>query len=819
MSVVGLAELDAGMVELAGGKATGLGELLRRGERVPEGFCVTTDAQVSGVLPERELLRAYRALGPGPVAVRSSGTAEDLPDASFAGQQDTFLGVEGEDALLDAVRRCWDSLGTERAVAYRAAAGIGEGTARMAVVVQRMVDARVAGVLFTANPVTGCRTEMVVDAAEGLGTAVVDGTGTADHYVLDAAGGYRVLRSSAAAGGCLDAGQLRTLGETGARLQRGLGSPQDIEWAVDAGNTLWLLQSRPITTLFPNPPQGDEPRVYMEGGNMQGMVRPFTPMGMDGMRTATRLWCEGVGVHTALGGFVGIGGRMYIDLTGFVRSRYLRRPLLDSMQAYGPRVASAMQAVLADPRFAPRRGLPFRLRTVLGVAARIAPGAVVGLVRALVRPSAARRQAFQRVAELARPRPAPAAGGAADWLRRAEEAQRPFMGTSMDGVMWPLMAGMLAASVPATLLDGVATAAEVDTALGGLPYNVTTEMDLALWRLAVRARPHRELLSGTPPTELAARYRAGMLPDIGLTGFLAEYGHRAAAEVDVGVPRWAEDPAPVFAIIANYLRITDPGQAPDRRFRLAAARGEEMVRELAGRGRRARPVRGRLAAFLLRRARELAGLRELGKFAWLYTIGDMREHLLQAGGILAAHGVIETRDDVMYLDFEEAHAAARGTDQRELIARRKAAHQREQRRRNVPVVLLSDGTVPEALAPRGNAPEGAMTGMAAAPGRASGRARVVHDPNQACIEPGEILVAATTDPGWTPLFLSAVGLVTETGSPVAHGPTVAREYGIPAVICVRDATTAIRTGQLLTVDGAAGTVTIEDANGTADAPP
>ena len=279
----------------------------------------------------------------------------------------------------------------------------------------------------------------------------------------------------------------------------------------------------------------------------------------------------------------------------------------------------------------------------------------------------------------------------------------------------------------------------------------------------------------------------------------------------------------MFAAIAGYLRVTDPEQAPDRRF--AACRGRRgMPRSTnSSNGRAAADRCGRgLRGFLMRRGRAVAGLRELPKFAWLYAFDEMRRQLLAAGADLQERGLLERAEDIMFLDFREALAAAAGQDQHRLVATRRADYVREVARRSVPGVVLSDGTNPEALAPSAPPVDGALVGMAAAPGTATGRARVVRDPTNAHIEPGEILVAPTTDPGWTPLFLTAGGLVTETGSPMAHGPTVAREYGIPAVICVRDATQLITTGQLITIDGAAGTVTVvghSDTPGIAHAVP
>ncbi|SES29993.1 pyruvate, water dikinase [Lentzea xinjiangensis] len=265
--------------------------------------------------------------------------------------------------------------------------------------------------------------------------------------------------------------------------------------------------------------------------------------------------------------------------------------------------------------------------------------------------------------------------------------------------------------------------------------------------------------------------------------------------------------SPLFATIANYLRVDHPEQEPGGRFAAAAAKAEEMIEALSRRVRAERPVRGWLAVFLMRRSRQLTGLREIAKFAWLPVIQAARRQLLLIGEGLVARGLAERPDDTMFLNFDQVHAAVHdGAGFREVVAARRAEHERELRRPAVPGALLSGGTDLEALIPPAPAEDGVLTGMSGAAGRATGRARVIRDPAGAHIEPGEILVAPTTDPGWTPLFMTAAGLVTETGSPLAHGPTVAREYGIPAVICVRNATREIATGQLITIDGGAGTV-------------
>jgi len=820
-TVIDLADVEAGGIAQVGGKAAGLADMIRAGERVPSGFCITSATYdivqaSSGAIPHwvgEEVLRSYERLGEGPVAVRSSATTEDLPHASFAGQHETLLNISGREALLDAVGQCWDSLTTDRAVAYRAAAGVADGAVRMGVVVQRMVDPIAAGVLFTANPITGTRTQMVVDATPGLGDVVVDGSVTADHYVLDE------RQPSASAGGCLSPRQLEELRAAGDRLQRRAGVPQDVEWAFDHDGVLWLLQSRPVTTLFPVPVTSrPEPRVYLEVGHMQGMLRPFTPMGMSAMRIATAHSFQTLGIRAdpfdGHPGVVAAAGRMYLDLTGIVRNRALRRRLPAALQIYGPRVSMAMDRVLDDPRYAAVPGRPYRMRTVLNVAARAVPGLVAGLVVAVLRPATARERAFRAATQVQRnSRPPDGLNTTTDRLRFAIAVQAAFTGAGMRQMLPPIYAAMFTRATAVALLAGVAAESEIDETLRGMPHNVTTEMDLALWRLTAAARQHRELLLHTPPAELAARHHTGGLPEIGLSAFLDRYGHRGAAEIDVGVPRWAEDPTPVFAAMAGYLRVSDPEQAADRRFARAAEDAVAKIDELVARARRTRPTRARWAGFLLHRSRAIAGLRELPKFAWLHAFAEMRRQLLAAGAELHGQGLLHQPDDIMFLDLREALAAAvDGADHHELVAARRAVHEREMRRRNVPGLLLSDGTIPEMLASPASVADGTLLGMAAAPGVATGRARVILDPAGAHVEPGEILVAPTTDPGWTPLFLTAAGLVTETGSPMAHGPTVAREYGIPAVICVRDATRLITTGQLITLDGTSGTVAVDVVN-------
>jgi len=829
--------IDGTMLATVGGKAANLGELTGAGLPVPPGFCVTTEAYrrvAAGVPLDRvreallgveipadmaeEIRAGYLELGAdAPVAVRSSATAEDLPFASFAGQQDTYLNIVGADAVLDAVRRCWASLWTDRAVAYRDSNGIDHNTVELAVVVQLMVDAEVAGVLFTANPVTGRRHEAVIDANAGLGETVVSGSVNPDHFVVDTASGRIVqqrlgdkkIAIRAVAGGgtrevavdstepCLSDRQIRELAALGDRVERHYGSPQDTEWAIGSDGRLWLTQARPITTLFPAPDSpsndGRGRRAYLCASVAQGLYRPITPMGLASFRLIAsggrRMF--GLPVTDALAGpaFISDAGqRLYADITPVVRNRLGRLVVprvLDVMEA---RSAHAMRSLFDDPDMSLRPGAAKAVLRIARLALRL--GFPFRLAEALLRPDAAERrldEVGRRLLAAATPT------GKLDSRARLEVVIQalPVVPTMLPKALPVPLAGFIALALARRLLgrgDGL------ETVLRGLPHNVTTEMDLELWRVAARLRTE-----GIGPADLSA----DSIPPA-LQRFLDRYGHRAVAEIDLGMPRWADDPTHILGVVANYLRLDDPEAAPDAQFARGRAEAEAMIQSLS---RKAGGLRGRTVRWALGRVRRLAGLREKPKYFLVEFLAEARRQLQHVGAELAAAHRIETADDVFFLTLKECREALSGKDFRGVVAARHESYDLELRRRKVPQMLLSDGTDPEAVA----APpaDGDMVGTAASTGRITGIARVVLDPVGAHLEPGEILVAPSTDPGWTPLFLTAGGLVMEMGGANSHGAVVAREYGIPAVVGVPDATHRIATGDEITVDGAAGTVSVK----------
>ena len=877
--VVTLAELDDDALARAGGKALNLGVLERAGFPVPPGFCVTTeayaqatadpgvraaidalvaapsgdrtdraarvrDALVAAPLPEPvrdAVAAAYRDLGGAVVAVRSSATAEDLPYASFAGQQDTYLGITGEDAVLDAVRRCWASLWTDRAVAYRDANGIDHRSVRLAVVVQVLVDAAVAGVLFTADPLTGRRGRAVIDASPGLGEAVVSGAVNPDHFAVDArtgavlertpgdkrvrirpsAGGTERVETAADDTACLTDAQLAELARLGRKVEDHYGAPQDIEFAFGPDGMLWLTQARPITTLYPLPDGAPPPdgavRVYWSANVAQGVLGPLTPMGLSVFRVVGSIAADLFGrpVADTYAGppvFVVAGQRMFLDATTAVRSRIGRAVLPKVLGAMESRSAPIVHSLFDDPRLSVRYRSPWPVvRALLPVFRRLhAPSRILATVR---RPESIRALmatvAEDNRAAIALPPDATAHARLAAVETAIRSRFMPTLPGALVGLMLPFV-GMQA--LARRLLRRVATPEELQTTVRGLPYNPTTEMDLALWRMAAdlgRDAEIRWLFAEVPAAELTRRYGTpdGLPAKVraAMDAFLAAYGHRGVAEIDVGVPRWSEEPLHIFNVVAGYLRLDDPDLAPDVVFARAAAEADAMVDTLA---RRAGGLRGRAARFLLGRVREIAGLRERPKFNIVMLLAAIREQLLLVGGELARLGRLDAAGDVFYVGLREAAAGLDGRDLRDLARQRRAAYEAETRRRHIPRVLLSDGTEPGA-GPSAEAADGALTGSPASAGTVTAPVRVVLDPAGAEIEPGEILVAPSTDPGWTPLFLTAGGLVMEMGGAMSHGAVVAREYGIPAVVGVADATTRLATGARVTVDGSAGTVVPE----------
>ncbi|GAA4219793.1 rifamycin-inactivating phosphotransferase [Actinocatenispora rupis] len=857
--VVGLREIDRTWIADAGGKGAQLGELTRiDGVLVPDGFCVTTAAfrrvvaevpgiderldELACVAPDdRAAVRTLSAeirrtiedvaipddlaaaitdalagLGSDTAcAVRSSATAEDLPTASFAGQQDTYLNVVGVGEVLRHVGRCWASLFTERAVAYRQRAGIDHRAVHMAVVVQRMVVPEAAGILFTADPVTSNRKVASVEASYGLGEALVSGrvdpdvwTVRDDAIVTRTVGTKRFAIEAVPSGGTGDVpvdpgrrsrpsltdAQVRQLVRLGRRIAARFGRPQDIEWCL-TGDGFRIVQSRPITTLFPVPGTDDDTtHVYVSVGHQQMMTDAMTPLGLSFWQMTTpRPMAEA-------------GGRLFVDVTPMLAAPASRTGLLDALGRSDPLIGDALRTLLDrgdvvapvpddGPAWTPPGG---------GAAKPVETDPAI--VTDLIDTSRASLDAARR--EL-RTKSGPdlfdAIRADIQKLRRIQSRPRS---------MQVIMAGMQAAWwLNDHLREWLGEPNVADTLTQSVPNNVTAEMGLALVDVADAIRPYPEVvgfLRDAGDDLVLARLadvEGGTVARQAIEGWLDRYGMRCVGEIDITRPRWAERPGMLVPLILGNIANFEPG-AGARRFdegrRAAEAKERDVLtrlRTLPGGEAKAAETRR-----MIDRVRTFSGYREHPKYHMISRYFLYKQALSGEAARLVDRGVLDSPDDAHFLRFDELHDVVRtGRVDRALIDRRRAEFASYQAL-TPPRVLTSDGEVVAGSYRRDDVPDGALAGLPVSAGTVEGRARVVLDMAQADLEPGDILVTTHTDPSWTPLFVAVAGLVTEVGGLMTHGAVIAREYGLPAVVGVVDATRLIVDGQRIRVHGTDGYV-------------
>ena len=859
--VLGLQEIDQTQVGVVGGKGAHLGELSRiEGVRVPAGFCVTTDAfrrimeaapsiddrldRLSHLNPDdREAIRARSAqirralegivipddlaaaitralarLGErAAYAVRSSATAEDLPGASFAGQQDTYLNVVGPAAILQDVSRCWASLFTERAVTYRVRNGFDHRKVQMAVVVQQMVLPYAAGVLFTADPVTSNRKVASVEATFGLGEALVSGLVNADVYKVRDGGivakavatKQRAVHASPAGGTqeqpvepaqqgepALTDAQVVRLVRLGRRIEAHFGCPQDIEWClVDDG--FQIVQSRPITTLFPIPEAGDRANhVYVSVGHQQMMTDPMKPLGLS-------LW-----QLTTPRPMYEAGGRLFVDVAQGLASPASRAGLLEVLGRSDPLIRDALQTILERGDFIP--SLPDE-----GPGEPVPGGGAPAPVEtdpAIVTELIGHNQAS--IAALKRDIRTKSGSALFDFiLADIQELKRilfdprslPVIMAAMEAAWW----------LNERLQEWLGEKNAADTLAQSVPHNVTSEMGLSLLDVADVIRPHPEVVAFLQDAgdedsfDGLAKLEGGREARDAIRAYLDKYGMRCVGEIDITRPRWSERPTTLLPMILSNVKNFEPGAA-ERRFEQGRQEAWRKEQELLER-LRALPDGGRKAdetKQMIDRLRTFIGYREYPKYGMVSRYFLYKQALLDEAERLVQAGVLREKEDIFFLTFGELHDVVR-TNQvdDELISRRKDAF-RSYQALTPPRVLTSDGEAIAGAYRRDGLPAGALVGLPVSAGTVEGRARVILDMAEADLEPGDILVTAHTDPSWSPLFVAITGLVTEVGGLMTHGAVIAREYGLPAVIGVEHATQLIQDGQRIRVNGTEGYVEI-----------
>ena len=860
--VVDFDEIDGSQIALVGGKGAHLGELSRiDGIRVPAGSCVTTEAfqrviadapsladqlgRLSRLEPDnREAIRTLSAeirrrieetAIPGDLAteitghlarlgkreayaVRSSATAEDLPTASFAGQQDTYLNVVGPAAILRHVSRCWASLFTERAVTYRLRNGIDQRKVQMAVVVQRMVFPQVSGILFTADPITGNRKVASVEASFGLGEALVSGLVNADVFTVR--DGKVIARAIAAkqraivavpGGGTQDQAiapeqqaqpaltdaQAVEIVAQGRRIAAHFGRPQDIEWCLADGE-FQIVQSRPITTLFPVPAASDqENHVYVSVGHQQMMTDPMTPLGLSFWQMMTpRPMAEAA-------------GRLFVDVTQELASPASRIGIMAALGKSDPLIGDALQTIVDREGFLPAVADDGPAWTPPGSS----PTPIAtdpDLVPELIAHSKAALAALQdEVRQLS---------GTAllDYIMK--DLQEMWRAQFDPRSMQVVLAGMEAAWwLNDHLQEWLGEKQAADTLTQSVPHNVTSEMGLALLDVADAIRPYPEVVAFlqqvTDEGFLAElpRLPGGQKARDAIQTWLAAYGMRCAGEIDITRPRWSEHPTALVPLILSNVRNFVPGEG-QRRFAHGCEEAQRKEQEILAR-LRALPDGEQKAIETkqqIDRVRTFAGYREYPKYGMVNRYFVFKQALLQEAERLVQAGVLAEKEDIFYLRFNELQEAVRTYEvDRELIRQRKEAFTSYQAL-TPPRVMTSDGEAVTGVYRRDALAPGALIGLPVSAGAIEGRARVILDMAEADLEPGDILVTAYTDPSWTPLFVTISGLVTEVGGLMTHGAVIAREYGLPAVVGVVDATRLIREGQRIRVNGTDGYVEVLD---------
>ena len=862
--VLRLQEVDRTQVAVVGGKGAHLGDLSRiDGIRVPPGFCVTTDAfcrilagapaiderldELSRLDPDdREAIRtssdevrriiegvaipddvaagitrALASLGDerAAYAVRSSATAEDLPGASFAGQQDTYLNVVGPAEVLEHVRRCWASLFTERAVTYRLRNGFDHRQVRMAVVVQQMVFPQAAGVLFTADPVTSDRKVVTVEASFGLGEALVSGLVNADVYqvrdgriLTRAIAAKQIAIHAVPSGGtreqaiapaqqeqpALTDAQVVQLAELGRAIEAHFGAPQDIEWCL-ADDGFRIVQSRPITTLFPIPPVDDgDNHVYVSVGHQQMMTDPMKPLGLSVWQLTTpRPMAEA-------------GGRLFVDVTQQLASPASRAAVIGALGQSDPLIGDALQTVVDRDGF---------IRTVPDDGPAWTPPGTGGAEPIPTDPAI--------VAELIERTQASIATARSEIRTRSGAALIDFVLADIEEMkraqfeprtMQTVMVGFEATWwLNEHLQEWLGEKNAADTLSLSAPNNVTSEMGLALLDVADAIRPHPAVVAFLHDVgddegfldELDGLEGGGPEAAAAIRAYLDRYGMRCVGEIDITRARWGERPTTLLPLILANVENFEPG-AGARRFeegRQEAARKEQEVLERL----RALPdgeAKAEETRAMIERLRTFIGYREYPKYGMISRYFVYKQALMEEAGRLVQAGVLRAEDDVFYLRIQELHDVVRtGQADHGLIDRRRAAY-RTYGTLTPPRVLTSDGEAVAGSYRRDELPAGALVGLPVSAGTVEGRARVILDMADADLAPGDILITAYTDPSWSPLFVAITGLVTEVGGLMTHGAVVAREYGLPAVVGVEGATHLIEDGQRIRVNGTDGYIEI-----------
>lgn len=869
--VLDFQEIDKTKLALVGGKGANLGELSRiDGISVPEGFCVMTEAyqkiieqtpelpelleqlshiksvedkerigEISGKIRRaieetsipaeitEAVTRRLEKLGENAAyAVRSSATAEDLATASFAGQQDTYLNIIGKEAVLKHISKCWASLFTDRAVIYRIQNSFDHRGVYLSVVIQKMISPEAAGILFTADPITMNRKVTSIDASFGLGEALVSGLVNADNYkvrggrIVDKKISTKKLAIYALTEGgteekkiaaedqnrqTLTDGQILQLERLGRTIEAYFGRPQDIEWCLYE-NKFFIVQSRPITTLFPIPDvQDGKNHVYMSFGHQQMMTDAMKPLGLSCFQ-----YSGGDGTL-----MVQAGGRIFIDLSHDMASTFGRTLMVAAMGKVDPLIDSALKNLTKRKEFIKSlsRGKRFLSMgsgyfswALVTQFIKVYRSGDAGVVPALMRKNEAAIEELEKKFT--------ALSGDELFAAADVELKQLIKVIGDPQGMGSIWTGTLAVSwVNKNIEKWLGEKGAADTLAQSAPNNVTGEMGLELLDVSdvVRQYPAvAEYLKTVKPEGAdvffhdLGKLEGGGAVSKAMGEFLAKYGVRCSGEIDITKPRWMEEPSALAPMILSNIENFAPG-AHKEIFERGLKNAEEKRREILSRLSKGKAKK---TEKMISRIRNFIGYREYPKYVMVRHYWIVKQALLREAEKLVQCGVFRKREDIYYLSFEELREAARTNkfDYNKILKREEAFEVCE--KLTLPRLMTSEGEIISGEYHSGRAPKGALIGIPASSGVVEGRARVILRLEDAELSKGDILVTRFTDPSWTPVFVSISGLVAEVGGMMTHGSVVAREYGLPAVVGVENATRLIQDGQRIRVNGSEGYVEI-----------
>ncbi|MBT2668521.1 phosphoenolpyruvate synthase [Bacillus sp. ISL-4] len=861
-------EIDKTQLLLAGGKGANLGELSKiHGIQVPEGFCVTTEGYQKALeqneafyalVDQLTLLKVEDRDQIGEIskkirkiimeveipsdvvkavahylsqfgdehayAVRSSATAEDLPHASFAGQQDTYLNINGKEAIMQHISKCWASLFTDRAVIYRMQNGFDHSQVYLSVIVQRMVFPQTSGILFTADPITSNRKLLSIDASFGLGEALVSGLVSPDCYKVqeEEIVEKMIATKKLAIHGLKEGGtetqqidpdqqktqtlteqQILQLARIGREIEAYFGCPQDIEWCL-VDDTFYIVQSRPITTLYPIPEANDqENHVYVSVGHQQMMTDPMKPLGMSLFQL------------TSFGPRFKAGGRLFVDITHNLASPDSRKMLLDAMGQHDPLMKDALITIIErgdfikfSPNEKQEQSSGKSNKSVSSADSRAQIENDPTIVSDLIKSSQT------SIEELKQNIQTKLGSDLFDFILEDIQKLKKILFDPQSSAVF--MAAIDASSwINENMNEWLGEKNAADTLSQSVPNNITSEMGLALLELADVIRPYPEVIDYLQHVnddnflDELVNLDGGQETQDAIHDYLRKYGMRCTGEIDITKTRWSEKPTILIPMILSNIKNFEPN-ASNRKFEQGRQEALKKEQELLDRlkqlpdGEQKAKETKRMISLI----RNFIGYREYPKYGMVNRYFVYKQALMKEAEQLVQAKVIREKEDIYYLTFEELHEVIRTNKlDYQIISKRKDEYKLYEKL-TPPRVITSDGEIIVGEYKRENLPAEAIVGLPVSSGVIEGRARVILNMEDADLEEGDILVTPFTDPSWTPLFVSIKGLVTEVGGLMTHGAVIAREYGLPAVVGVDNATKIIRDGQRIRVHGTEGYIEI-----------